>query len=184
MPILDGYQATTEIRRMKGRVDRTPIIAVTGSTMKSDQQRCLAAGMDDYLAKPLNLNALADVLTAVGVRRVGPRRRQRPVGARPAGPRRAWTTSTTPTGPCSTPRSSHRLERLGEAAGEDLLGQLATLFLADADTRVDALRQAHRPRRRGRGGPLRAHPERRQRQPRRHRAGPPVCHVGGGWRGR
>ena len=62
MPILDGYQATSEIRRLQEGPHRTPIIAVTGSTMKSDQQRCLAAGMDDYLAKPFNLHALDDVL--------------------------------------------------------------------------------------------------------------------------
>ena len=63
MPILDGYQATMEIRRLQAGSYHTPIIAVTGSTMKSDQQRCLAAGMDDYLAKPLDLHALQDVLT-------------------------------------------------------------------------------------------------------------------------
>ena len=63
MPVLDGYEATSEIRRLQAGSHRTPIIAVTGSTMKSDQLRCLAAGMDDFIAKPMNLHALDDVLT-------------------------------------------------------------------------------------------------------------------------
>ena len=62
LPVLDGYQATREIRRLEGTSRRTPIIAVTASPMNLDQQRCLAAGMDDYLTKPLSLKALAAVL--------------------------------------------------------------------------------------------------------------------------
>ncbi len=62
MPVLDGYEATGEIRRQQGVSTRIPIIAVTASAMKSDQQRCLAAGMDDYLPKPLTLKALSAVL--------------------------------------------------------------------------------------------------------------------------
>jgi two-component system sensor histidine kinase/response regulator len=59
---LDGYQATIEIRRLPGASGRVPIIAVTASAMRSDQDRCLAAGMDGYIAKPLVLEALAAVL--------------------------------------------------------------------------------------------------------------------------
>ncbi len=62
MPVLDGYQATTEIRSQQGEHPRVPIIAVTASAMKWDQERCLAAGMDDYVPKPLGLDALAAVL--------------------------------------------------------------------------------------------------------------------------
>jgi len=61
MPHLDGYDATREIRRLEA-THRIPIIAVTASAMPSDQERCLAAGMDDYLTKPLNLEMLAAVL--------------------------------------------------------------------------------------------------------------------------
>jgi len=62
MPVLDGYQAARQIRRLQAGSHRTPIVAVTASAMQSDQDRCLAAGMDDYLAKPLRLKALAEVL--------------------------------------------------------------------------------------------------------------------------
>lgn len=62
MPKLDGYDATRQIRSLQTDARRTPIVAVTASAMKSDPPRCLAAGMDDYLTKPLSLEALAAML--------------------------------------------------------------------------------------------------------------------------
>jgi signal transduction histidine kinase/CheY-like chemotaxis protein len=61
MPVMDGFEATEQIRRREtGR--RTPIIAVTARAMKDDEQRCVAAGMDGFIPKPLDLNKLARVL--------------------------------------------------------------------------------------------------------------------------
>jgi CheY-like chemotaxis protein len=54
MPIMDGFQATAAIRALPDPAKaRLPIVAMTAHSMKGDQERCLAAGMDGYLTKPI-----------------------------------------------------------------------------------------------------------------------------------
>jgi DNA-binding NarL/FixJ family response regulator len=62
MPEIDGYDATAVIRRREGQRRHTPIIAITASTMQGDRDRCLAAGMDDYISKPLRFSNVQSVL--------------------------------------------------------------------------------------------------------------------------
>lgn len=61
MPEMDGFEAAREIRRLE-RGRRTPILALTAGGWDKDQQRCLEAGMDDCLTKPLSIEALHQAL--------------------------------------------------------------------------------------------------------------------------
>lgn len=129
LPEMDGFQAAAEIRRWRGASRRAPIIAVTSANTDSDKRRCISAGMDDYLAKPVTQQGLADVLA-----------RWAPEVSVPA----SETTELERAGldDILDPEIVDQLERLGASAGEDLMGQLRVLFLADARDRIIELRSA------------------------------------------
>ncbi|MBW3557178.1 MAG: response regulator, partial [Actinobacteria bacterium] len=132
MPVMDGYQATAAIRRAEQATGRhTPIVAMTASAMEGDRERCLAAGMDDYLSKPLRTEALAAVLA---------RWLHRSPGAEPA-PAPAPAAGATGGAELDSEILAH-LIGMDEETGFTLLGEVADLLARDTPPRLAQMREA------------------------------------------
>ena len=123
LPGLDGYQATAEIRRREGAGRHVPIVAMTASASQGDRDRCLAAGMDDYLAKPVLVGDLDAVLAR-------------------------WLPDTAAAGAAPAAeaidrdRLAARMELDQDGQGSRLLTRLAAAFLAGAPADLAGLRAA------------------------------------------
>ena len=124
MPEMDGLQAATRIReKEQGTGAHIPIIAVTAHAMKGDRERCVAAGMDDYIAKPINPSELAKVIQLTV-----------PAGAK---------TAALPADPIvKGPSDAELLARFD--GDSELLRELAGIFLHECPKMLDAIRAALR----------------------------------------
>ncbi len=131
MPQLDGYEATMRIRQREGGQKHTPIIALTASAMKADQQRCVEAGMDDHLTKPVRYEDLAASLGRWAVQ---------PQGSPPAHAQLPEPEPSIPVG--RDPDVVARMAELGSALGQELVTELEEIFTAEAPTRVAGMRAA------------------------------------------
>jgi two-component system sensor histidine kinase/response regulator len=121
MPVMDGYAATAAIRALPGERGRTPILALTANALQGDETRCLAAGMDGFLPKPLTLAHLAATLGRW----------------LPSAPKETDTTpeSALIAGKTGTinMRQIATLQDIGVRAGSDLVGDVLRAFLEGSD---------------------------------------------------
>jgi CheY-like chemotaxis protein/HPt (histidine-containing phosphotransfer) domain-containing protein len=136
MPEMDGYQATAEIRRIEGDARHIPIIAMTAHAMKGDRERCLMAGMDDYVSKPLNPGDLQAALARV----FGAASSFAPAPAPVVKKERVMSAELLP--PAIDPEVFASLRDLGPSDGPDLRAELAEAFVRDATHRLALLRSA------------------------------------------
>jgi signal transduction histidine kinase/ActR/RegA family two-component response regulator len=71
MPVMDGCEATRRLRSQEGARVHTPVVALTANAMQDERERCLAAGMDDYLGKPIDSENLLELLARIRARQPG-----------------------------------------------------------------------------------------------------------------
>ena len=126
MPEMDGYTATARIRELEQRRHtRTPILAVTAHALQGDRERCLEAGMDGYVTKPLTGKDLAEAIH--GLFPEQPRRMPAGWSEEGRGGSAAWDAMLT-------------LDRL--EGDEELLAEVVEIFLEEAPRQLAGLRQA------------------------------------------
>jgi len=133
MPVMDGYQATREIRRREAGRAHIPIIALTADAMRGADRQCLDAGMDGYLTKPFDRGYLGELLA----RHLG----GSPGAAAPAPAAAALAVATPPSAGCAEPVDLAQLEQLtgGDATFER---ELVQVFIDSGDAALRDIRAA------------------------------------------
>ncbi|HUA36184.1 MAG TPA: PAS domain S-box protein [Candidatus Binataceae bacterium] len=148
MPEMDGYDATREIRRLQASTRHTIIVAMTANALQGDREKCLAAGMDAYITKPVDVKVLASVLAGIT-----PAEIKAPSADEHIEHHNCPTNSGEQVAagkdeeamPASnhdaTPVDATTIRELREE-GDDVLRELIDLLLTDAPKRVAASREA------------------------------------------
>jgi CheY-like chemotaxis protein/HPt (histidine-containing phosphotransfer) domain-containing protein len=128
MPIMDGHEATRQIRRLEQTTGaHLPIIAMTAHAMKGDREKCLEAGMDDYIAKPLHKQELLQAIHEQTARKPLPL-------AKPAAP------GFTPLDLHDELDIAGAIRQMG--GDEELFGELCRLFLQESPALIGSVRTA------------------------------------------
>ena len=131
MPEMDGFEATRQIRQREGATRHTPIIALTAHALRGEREKCIVAGMDDYLAKPLTPDALYTTL-----RRWLPRSTRQPVAPAPSQVEEEEEERVLDY------RVLENFRQLQIPGEPNLIHQLVDLYLADVPGRLATMRQA------------------------------------------
>ena len=130
MPVMDGFEATAEIRRRQGNDARIPIVALTASALDGDRERCLNAGMDDYLSKPFTVESLQSMLK----RWLEPGSNQ-PIPDAPAAP-------VLDEEVVLDQAALDNIRALETAGNSDMLVRVIELYLANSSELMSAMKQA------------------------------------------
>lgn len=143
MPVMDGFQATEAIRRLTiGRKARVPIIAMTAHVLKGDQERCLAAGMDAYLSKPLDFGQLVTTVEAAAEGLdLATGRRRAPDGLEPP-PTAECRNPVAPTTPSHSVSVFSLDDALGRCGNYELFQEMVKYFFSDAKPVLEEIRDA------------------------------------------
>jgi len=151
MPEMDGFEATAALRKREMAQGRhTPVIAMTAYAMKGDRERCIEAGMDAYVSKPINRHELMEAIHAVLSRRGQGQRNDEQV-SEPVVDNSASTAKVASVPPSRRPdgRGVEKTEPFNYSAAlahvdgdEDLLAEVAALFLQEYPKQLAAVREA------------------------------------------
>ncbi|MYM91663.1 response regulator, partial [Rugamonas sp. FT82W] len=141
MPVMDGFAATTEIRRreqQRGRGRSVPIIAITANALQGDRESCLAAGMDDYLSKPFTQQALGQTISRwISLPRLAP---APPAPETPAAP--AVAAPHSQINSQINRQALQNIRALSATNGDALLDRVLHAYLDDTPSHLHTLRQA------------------------------------------